>query len=85
MRNFLQTHLQEPEIFLGSQVTCFCGDPSCHIKTPMCIFYEKVYKQKWYQKGLLITLEESHEKYLQVSLQGYSALTWRHEHNPPEP
>ena len=34
-REFLQTHLQEPEIFLGLQVTSFLRDPSCHIKTPM--------------------------------------------------
>jgi hypothetical protein len=42
----------KPEILLDSQVTCFSGDPSCHIKTPMCILYKEVYKQKWYQKGL---------------------------------
>jgi hypothetical protein len=51
-------------IFLVLQVKCFCGDLSCCIKTPMCIFYKEVYEQKWYQKGLLIALEESHEKYL---------------------
>jgi hypothetical protein len=68
-------HLQEPEFFLGSQVTCFYGEPSHHIETPMCIFYEEVYEQKWYQKGLLIPLEELRNEYLQVSHQGLSALT----------
>jgi hypothetical protein len=71
---FLWMHLQEPEIFLGSPVTCFCGDLFHHIKTSTCIFYEEIYEQKWYQKGLLITLEEFRNEYLQVSHQGFSAL-----------
>ena len=71
---FLWTHLQEPEIFLGSQVICFCGDPAHHIKTPTCIFYKEVYKQKWHQKGLIILLEEFRKEYLQVSHQGFFAL-----------
>ncbi len=83
-RNFLWMHLQEPEIFLGSWVTCFWGDPSCHTETPTSIFYKEVCKQKWYQKRLLIALEESHEEYLHVSLQGYFALMWRHEPEPQE-
>jgi hypothetical protein len=83
-RNFLWMHLQEPEFFLGSQVMCFWGDLSCHIKTPTSIFYKEVYNQKWYQKGLLIALKESHEEYLQVSHKGYSALTWHHEYKPQE-
>ncbi len=34
-RNFLQTHLQEPEFFFFcSRATRFVRDPSCHIKTP---------------------------------------------------
>ncbi len=74
---------REPDFF-GSRVTCFWGDPSHHIKTPTFIFYKEVYKQKWYQKWLLITLKESHAEYLQVSLQGYSVLTWGHEHEPKE-
>jgi hypothetical protein len=37
------------------------------------------------KKGLLITFEESHEAYLQVSLQGYFSLMWHHEHAPQEP
>ncbi len=44
------------QIFFGSQVTGFWRDPSCHIKSPTWNFYEEVYKQKWYQKGLLIIL-----------------------------
>ncbi len=78
-------HLQEPEIFLGSQVMCFCGELSYQIETPTCIFYKEVYKQKWYRKGLLIVLEEFRDEYLQVSHQEFSAQTWRHEHNPQEP
>ncbi len=47
--------------------------------------YQKVYEQKWYQKGLLIVLpEESHEEYPQVSLQAYSALMHCHEQKPQE-
>jgi hypothetical protein len=43
-------------------------------------FYKEIYKQKWYRKGLLIALlEESHEEYLQASLQADSALTRCHE------
>jgi hypothetical protein len=37
------------------------------------------------KKGLLIVLEGSHEEFLQVSLHGYSALTWHHEQKPQEP
>jgi hypothetical protein len=36
-------------------------------------------------KGLLIALQESHKEFLQVSLQGYSTLTWHHEHKPQKP
>ncbi len=63
-------------IFLGSRVTCFCGEqePSYHIKTLTCISYKEVYEQKWYPKGLLIALEEFCNEYLQVSHQGFSAL-----------
>jgi hypothetical protein len=56
MQDYLWTHLQEPESFLGSQVMSFSRDPSRHIKTPTCILYEEVYEQKWYRKGLLIAL-----------------------------
>ncbi len=72
-------------IFLGSRVMRFWEDPSHHIETCMCIFCKEVYKQKWYQKRLLIVLQEFRNKYLQVSHQGYSALTWHHEHDPQEP
>ncbi len=42
----------------------FVRNPSCHIKTPTWNFYKEIYKQRWYQNGLLITfLEESHEEY----------------------
>ncbi len=79
-RDFLQTHLQEPDFFLGSRVTRFWIDSSCLIKTPMWNFYGEIYKEKWYQKGLLIALlEESRQEYLQVSLQADSALTYHHE------
>ncbi len=78
-------HLKEPEIFLGSRVTCFCREPSHHIKTPTCIFYKEVYVQKWYRKGLLIAFEEFPNKYLQVSHQGFSPIMWCHEHDPQEP
>ncbi len=44
-----------------------------------------IYKQKWYRKGLLIALEEVCNKYLQAPCQGFSALMWRHEHDPQEP
>ncbi len=47
---------------------------SSYIKTPTCIFYKEINEQKWYRKGLLITLEEFHDKYLQVSHQGFFAL-----------
>ncbi len=82
---FLWTHLQEPEIFLSSGATSFSRDPSCHIKTPTCILFKEFYKQKWYRKGLIIVLlEESYKEYLQVSLQGYSALMHCHEQTPQE-
>jgi hypothetical protein len=66
-------------------VTCFGRDSSCHIETPTSLFYKEVYKQRWYQKGLLIAPSESHKEYLQMSLQGYSALTCCHEHEPQKP
>ena len=62
----------------------FWEDPSHHIETCMCIFCKEVYKQKWYQKRLLIVLQEFRNKYLQVSHQGYSTPTWHHEHDPQE-
>ncbi len=78
--DFLQTHLQEPEFFFGSRVTCFGRDTSRHFKTPTWNFYEEIYEWKWYRKELLIAfLEESREEYLQVSLQADSALTCCHE------
>jgi hypothetical protein len=47
-------------------------------------FYKEIYKQKWYQKGLLIELlEESRKEYLQASLQADSALTCHHEKRTP--
>ncbi len=74
------------QIFFGSWVTHFWRDPSCHIETPTWNSYKEVYEWKWYQKGLLIALlEESHEEYLQVSLQAYSALARCHEQKPQEP
>ncbi len=52
-------------IFFGSRVTRFIRDPSCHIETTTWIFYEEIYKRRWYQHGLLIALpEESREEYL---------------------
>ncbi len=64
----------------------FWRDTSRHFVTPMRTFYQEVYKQKWYQKGLLITiLEESCKEYLQASLQADSALTRCHEQKPKEP
>jgi hypothetical protein len=36
----------------------------------MSLFYEEVYKQMQYQKGLLYALEESHKEYLQVTHPG---------------
>jgi hypothetical protein len=51
--------------FFGSGVTRFVRDLSCHIKTPMWNFYEEIYKQRWYQNGLLISFfEESRKEYL---------------------
>ncbi len=63
----------------------FSRDPSCHIETPMWNLNKEIYKRKWYWKGLLIVLEEVREEYLQASHQGFSTLTWHHEHNPQEP
>jgi hypothetical protein len=83
MTSFGRTY--KNQFLFVSRVTCFWRDPSCQIKTPASLFYEEVYEQKWCQKGLRIVLEESHEEYLQVSFQGYSALMWRHEHTPQEP
>ncbi len=84
-RDFLQTHLQEP-FFSRSRVMRFSRGTSRHFKTPKWNVYQEVYKQKWYWKGLLITLlEESPKEYLQVSLQADSALTRRHEKTPQEP
>jgi hypothetical protein len=74
-------HLQEPEFFFGSRMTRFLRDTSHHVKTPT-YFYKEVYKQKWYQKELLIALlEESRKEYLQVSLQADSALMRHPEQN----
>ncbi len=51
--------------FFGSQVMRFVRDLSRHIETPTWNFYKEIYKQRWYQNGLLIAfLEESREEYL---------------------
>ncbi len=77
---FLQTHLQEPDFFFGSWVTCFWRITSRQFETPTWNFYKEIYKRKWYWKGLLIPLlEESREEYLQASLQADSALTLHHK------
>ncbi len=69
-------------IYFGSRVTGFWRDPSCHFKTPTWNFYQEVYKQKWYWKGLPVPLlEESHKEYLQVSLQADSTMMRCHEQN----
>jgi hypothetical protein len=51
----------------------------------MSLFYKEVTSKSSTKKGLLYTLKESHKEYLQVSLQGYPALTCCHEHEPQEP
>ncbi len=57
-----------------------------HADNDTLIFYSiEIHEQKWYWKGLLIVLEEVHNKYLQASCQGFSTLMWHHEHNPQEP
>ncbi len=49
----------------GSRVTHFVRDPSHHIETPAWNFYEEIYKQRWYQNGLLTAfLEVSRKEYL---------------------
>ncbi len=63
--DFLQTHLQELEYLIGSQVMSFVRDLSRHIKTSTWNFYKEIYEQRWCQNGLLIALpEESHKEYL---------------------
>ncbi len=45
---------------LGSWVTRFVRDLSCHVETHMWNFYKEIYEQRWYQNRLLIAfLEES--------------------------
>ncbi len=67
--NFLQTHLQEPEIlFFCSRVTCFGRDPSCHIETPTWIFTRRSMSKGGTRNGLLIAfLEESRKSTSSVS------------------
>jgi hypothetical protein len=80
MRKVLQTHLQEPDFFLVHEWCVFEETRLVISRLLREIFYKGVYKQKLYWKGLLIALlEESHEEYLQASLQADSALTRRHE------
>ncbi len=68
--------------FFLSRVTSFWRDPSRHFETPTWNFYQEVYEQKWYLKGLIIALfEESRKEYLQASLHADSTLTRCHEKN----
>ncbi len=58
-RNFLQTHLQEPEIlFVGSRVMRFVRDPSHHIETPTWISMRRSTSKGGTGKGLLILFLE---------------------------
>jgi hypothetical protein len=49
-RNFLQTHLQEPEFFFLFTSDAFCKRPVSSYQDSYVNFYEEVYKQRWYQK-----------------------------------
>ncbi len=86
-RNFLQTHLQEPEIFW------FVSD--AFLKRHILSFQDSYVK---FLRGdlrakvvpemtnyIVALLEESHEEYLQASLQVDSALTRRHEKRASSP
>ncbi len=80
LRAFSYRCTYKSKFFFCSQVTHFWRDMSCHFETRTWNFYKEIYKQKWYWKGLLITLlEESCKEYLQVPLQADSALTHCHE------
>ncbi len=48
---------------------------SCLRENPMWNYYKEIYEQKWYQKGLLIAIEEVCNKYLEASCQGFSTLS----------
>ncbi len=67
--DFLQTHLQEPEIlFFGSRVRRFVRDPSHHIKTPTWFFSMRSTSKGGTGNGLLIAfLEESRKSTSSVS------------------
>ncbi len=83
-RNFLQTHLQEPDFLVHEW--CISQETGLvKVLASTSLFYEEVTSKSSTKKGLLYALEESHREYLHVSLQGCSTLTCCHEHKPQEP
>ncbi len=83
--SMVPTRLQEPGVFFVHKL---------HVSGETCLVITRLlhpFSMRNLQvvvvprKELLIALEEFRDKYLQVSHQGYSALTWCHEHEPQEP
>ncbi len=82
--DFLQTHLQEPELlFLVHEWHGFARDPSQHIKTPTWISTRRSSTKGGTRNRLLIVFL-SPTWVPQASLQTDSALTYRQEQKPQE-
>ncbi len=77
-------HLQEPGFFC-SQVMRISRDPSCSSTGSYVSFLWESHMQNQYRERTSLRTEGVLQRALQVSQPGYSALTWRHEHEPQEP
>ncbi len=80
--NFLQMHLQEPEIFLVHE---WCVSQETHLikaLTPTSFFSTRKSYVKAVPKRTTLHAWRVLWRALQLSQPGYSALMWRHEHKP---
>jgi hypothetical protein len=86
MRNFLQTHLQEPEFFFWFTSDVFCKNPISSYQDSYVNFYKEIYKQRWYRKRTTYPISGGvTQRVPQAYLQANSTLTPHHEQKPQEP
>ena len=78
-RDFLQTHLHEPDFFFGFTSDAFRKRPVSSYQDSYVNFYEEIYERRWYRKWTTYCVSgEVMRRVPQASLQADSALTRHH-------
>jgi hypothetical protein len=86
MRDFIQTHLQEPEFFFWFTSDAFRKRPVSSYQDSYINFYKEIYERRWYRKRTTYCVSGGVTRRVpQVSLQANSTLTRHHEQKPQEP